>query len=458
MKRQTENKELFTIKCKINGIEEVIYFLAFTIESKRSEFVIEQTYGLDVDGCLSKDFTAFTEGSTEQLILDFVKFGDVRPLVNSGVVLFERPEKGEISRNIAIFDQRTGYSYTVGGIGLISATENPSHFILSDPLIDQEYGEYQKRKGNQVGGIHYFSEKGMKAEENSSVVGVFEYDTGPYNIIKKMHESERIKKLGINSPTYIAGGVIKNFGDSRFGFTIYRNYLTPEYLPNIGLYVDNRGSFKPHLKTYIDSKYSQLYLLHTKIKESHGQPSVTNTLAEIDITKTDDNLRCQIKDFQTNKPIPKNKKKIILDGLSPTPTGWLVKKSPHSAAQLYDLQLAILQDFNVVNCLQRQITNLQDRFNFITNGCAQMLMLVNKAYPICSEPECSEAINFAMRCFYEHLQRTDDFSQFNFVISGAFSHRAFSNSRKFHDQVELIFRQEAIPKTAVDAYAASRGN
>lgn len=457
MRIPSENKDLFTIKCKINGIEEVINFLHFTVESHRSAFDIEQTYGLDNDGLLSKEFIPFRDGSAEQLILDFIKTGDVSQLLNSGVVLFDRPLRGEISRNIALFDPKTGYSYTVGGIGLISATENPAHFVLSDPPTDQKFGDYQKKKGNQVGGVHYFSEDGMKSEKNTSVVGVFEYDTGPYNLIKKMHESERLKTLGINTPTYIAGGVIKNIGQSRFGFTIYRNYLTPEYLPNLGLYIDNQGQFKQHLLTYLESKYAQLYLLHTIIKESHGQPTVTNTLSEIDICKTDNNLKCQIKDFQTNKPIPKNTNKIIPDGISPTPTGWLALKSPHAAAQIYDLQLAILQDFNVVNTLQRHITNIQDRFDFISNRCAQMLLLVNKAYPVCTETECLDAINFSIQCFYEHLQRTSDFSQFNFVISGAFAHKAFANSRMFSDQVELIFRQDAIPKTPFDAYAATRG-
>ena len=458
MQIQNESKNNFTIKCKINGVEETLNFLPFTLESDRSEFVIEQTYGLNKEGHISENFISFPDNSTEQLIIEFISSGDISRLLNAEIVLFERPQKGEISRNIAIFDPKTGYSYTVGGVGLIHSTDNPSHFILSDPILDQKYGDYQRKSGNQIGGVQYFTDKGMQAEENTSVVGVFEYDTGPYNIIKKMLESERIKKLGINAPTYIAGGVIRNFGDSRYGFTIYRNHLTPEYLTNIGLYIDKKGEYKQHLKTYLKSKYTQLYTLHTKIKESHGQPSATNTLAEIDTTKKQNNLKCQIKDFQTNRPIPLNKERIILDGLSPTPTGWIVKKSPHSSAQLYDVQLAILQDFNVVNMLQNQIINDQSRFDFIRARCSQMLVLVNSAYPICSDVECNDAIEFSMRCFYEHLKRTGDFSQFNFVISGAFTHKLFSNSRKFKDQVELVFRQETIPEVMVDAYAATKGS
>jgi len=456
MTKQAKSGKPYSLECTVNGAKETLRFQPFTMESERSEYLIEQEYGLDENGSLSKEFSPFEKGSTEALLIDFVRLGDVKILKDAGIVLFERPEKGNISRNLAVFDPTTGLSYTIGGVGLIKPTEDSAHFILTDPLLDDEFGAYQEERGNPIGGTQWFSEDGMTASINTSTVGTIEYNSGPYHAERKSLENERLRKLGMNCPRFIAAGPIKNIGDSKFGFTIYRNSLTPEYLPNIGLYIDANGNFKKNFNVYLQSKYSQLYKMHTEIKESHGQPSVTNTLAEINIYETEANLTAQIKDFETNQPIPKNKKCIVLDGVSPTPTGWVVKKSPHAGAQLYDIQFAVLQDFNVVNALINRISDLQQRFNFITQQCTRILLSISQVYPICDPKETGEAIEFAMKTFYEHLKRTNDFSQFNFVISGCFAHRWFANSKQFKGQVLLEYRPETIPSELVDAFKAVR--
>jgi hypothetical protein len=185
--------------------------------------------------------------------------------------------------------------------------------------------------------------------------------------------------------------------------------------------------------------------LHNEINESHGQPTATNTLAEINILNKENNLVCQIKDFATNQLIPKNKKKIIKDGISPVPTEWICKKSPHVGAQIYDIQLGTLQEFNVLNGTIDRIVNQQERFNFIANQTARILLKICAVYPICSEAKYNEAIEFSIKCFYEHLKRTGDFGCYNYIISGAFAHRFFGNSGRFHKQVEFIKSQSKLP-------------
>lgn len=449
MKKTQPKKENISIKCTINGFPENIFFAPYSIDSERSTYQIKQEYGLDKDGKFSSDFIPFEEGTVEKLLMDFVASGNILDLTDAGILLCERPTKGNISRNLALFDPKSGLSYTIGGIGLIKPTDDPSHFILTDPLLNEEYGKYQKVRGNPVAGTQWFSDEGMKGTLNTSTVGTIEYNTGPYHAVRKALENEKLKEKGLNCPQFIAAGPITSISNSKFGFTIYRSKLTPEYLLNLGLYIDETGNFKPNYFTYLKSKYSQLFKLHNEIQESHGQPSSTNTLAEINISSSKDNLECQIKDFETNQPIPTNKKKIILDGLSPTPTGWICKKSPHAASQLYDLQLSILQEFNVLNPIINRINGAKQTFDFITQQSGRILYAVNKEYGISSESECLAAIEFAMKCFYEHYQRTRDFSQFNFVISGVFTHKWFENSKRFGDEVEIMKSNEPLPKHLV---------
>jgi len=449
MENTTTNTKPTSIECTINGIPETIRFSPFTMESERSPYTVEQEYGLDRDGNFSTSFVPFEDGTIEKLLMDFVQDGDIQALTDAGIILCERPEAGNISRNIALFDPKSGFSYTVGGIGLIKPTKDPIHFILSDPLFDEEYGAYQKKRKNPVGGTQWFTEEGMTGTINTSIVGTLEYNSGPYHAVRKALENEKLKEKGLNCPQFIAAGPITSIADSKFGFTIYRSNLTPEYFLNLGLYIDQRGNLKQNYFTYLESKYSQLFKLHNELNESHGQPSITNTLTEIGIFESENNLACQIKDFETNQPIPVNKKRVILDGLSPTPTGWVCKKSPHAAAQLYDVQLSVLQEFNVIHFIKDQIKNPQDKFNFIQNQCARILFAVSKVYPISTENECKAAIEFAMKCFLEHLQRTGDFSQYNYVISGAFAHKWFANSKRFGKQVEIIKSKEPLPKSLV---------
>ena len=449
MENRTNNRDALSIACTINGFEENIQFATFTMDSERSVFTIEQEYGLDSKGELSSSFIPFENGTVEKLLIDFVQNGDVKALTDAGIILSERPGEGNISRNLALFDPKSGFSYTVGGIGLIKPTKDPTHFVLTDPLIDETYGKYQKERGNPVGGTQWFTEDGMTGSINTSVVGTLEYNSGPYHAVRKALENEKLKERGLNCPKFVAAGPITSFANSKFGFTIYRSNLTPEYFLNLGLYIDQGGNLKPNYFTYLASKYSQIYKLHTQLNESHGQPSITNTLAEINIFGSENNLVCQIKDFETNQPIPKNTDRVILDGLSPTPTGWVCKKSPHAAAQLYDVQLSLLQEFNVIVLMKDRIKEPQDKFNFIKNQCARILLAVSKVYQISSESECLDAIEFSIKCFYEHIKRTGDFSQFNYVISGAFTHKWFANSSLYSNQIEILKSKDRVPNNLV---------
>jgi hypothetical protein len=170
MTKQAKPGEPYSLECTINGSKEILRFQTFTMESERTEYKIEQEYGLDANGVLSKDFSPFEKGSTEALLIDFVRLGDVKILTNAGIVLFERPEKGNISRNLAVFDPKTGFSYTIGGLGLIKPTNDCEHFILTNPILGEEYGAYQEKRGSPIGGTQWFSRDGMTSSINTSRV------------------------------------------------------------------------------------------------------------------------------------------------------------------------------------------------------------------------------------------------------------------------------------------------
>lgn len=434
---ENKNKAVW-VHCKINGAEEVIKFSPYSLDSKRSAYEITQAYGLDSNGNFSKDFTPFEENTTEHVLLDFVKTGDTSALNDAGLILCDRPSKNNISRNLGVFDPKSGLMYFIGGIGLISPTEDNTHFTLNDPLLDERFGKYQEERGNPAGGTQYFSDEGIKGSTNESTVGTLEYKTGLYHAERKALENEKLKSLGINCPKFIAAGPINSIADGKFGFTIYRSNITPEYMLNLGLYLTQQAQFKKSYQDYLRSKYSQLYTLHTEIGESHGQPSLTNTLCEIDLNQTDNNIQCQVKDFETNHPLPTNTSTIIEEGISTIPTGWAVKKSPAAAAQLYDLQHALLQELNVLLLPTKSIEDVQQRFNFITHQSANILLAVAANYPVASEEQSRAAIQFAMDTFIAILKRTQSFDAYNEIIAGAFAHKLFALSETYQDQVVLI--------------------
>jgi len=192
-KVERKNKATW-VTCKVNIKSEVLKFSPYTLESERSPFTIRQEYGLDADGKFGESFVPFKEDSTEKRLLDFVQSGNVSDLTDAGLVLCDRPSKGDISRNLGVFDPESGKIYFIGGIGLIKPTKDVSHFVLTDPLLNERYGAYQERHGNSAGGTQYFNEQGMTGSVNRSVVGTLEYNTGPYHAVRKALENEKLKQ------------------------------------------------------------------------------------------------------------------------------------------------------------------------------------------------------------------------------------------------------------------------
>ncbi len=436
---QQSELEGYSFTCKVNGVDELIRFSPYRITSMRSEFNISQEYGLDSEGKLSTDFVPFESGSVEALMMDVLRSGEVEQLRDAGLVFYERPPTGSISRNLAVYDPKTGLSYTIGGLGFIAPDANDkTHFLLKDPLLDDTYGAYQKRHGQNVGGTKLVSDDGFKTVANHSVVGAVEYKSGTYQVVRKIQETERMKGLGINAPTFIAAGPILNIADGKYGFTIYRSHLTPEYLLNISLYLDQGANFKKNFEVFLKSKYSQLAHMHRGLGESHGQPSNTNTLCQIKVFEEEDNLSCQIKDFQTNQALPSKRTKTIEDGLCPIASGYIVKKSPYVAAMIYDLQHSLTQELNVLFVPSRFIKDVQQKFNYLTNQSARLLRVVAGSYGIADIKIAQEAIDFAVHRYLELLKHGTPMDKYNEVIAGIFAHKLFELSSEYGEEVEII--------------------
>jgi len=436
---QTNNdKKGYSFSCTVNGMNELIRFSPFTMNSERSPYEIQQEYGLDKDGKISKDFVPFKDGSTESLLIEVVKTGKIERLVDAGLVLCERPQEGNISRNLAVYDPKSGFSYTIGGLGFIAPNAgDKTHFTLKDPLLDQKYQDYQKKLGNKVGGTQLVNDDGFQSIPNKSIVGTIEYNTGPYHVVRKMLENEKLQRMGINAPTFIAVGPILNLADGKFGFSIYRGHLTPEYLLNLSIFLDKNANFKKNYQIFLESKYGQLVKLHREIGETHGQPSNTNTLSQINIFEEHNNLSCQVKDFETNHPIPSVIEKKIEDGLCPLPVGYRVRKSPHAAALIYDLQHCLTQELNILYIPSRFTKNVQEKFNYISNNAARLLRSVAKIYDIASDEESQKAIDFAIHRYYEVIKKGVDLDRYNEIIAGVFVHKWFSLSPSYCSQVSL---------------------
>lgn len=436
-KVENKNKAVW-VYCKVNGADETIRFSPYTLDSKRSPYEISQEYGLSASGIFSEDFVPFEQDTTEHALIEFVKSGDTKALASAGLVLCDRPAKNNISRNLGIFDPKSGLMYFIGGVGLITPTEDHTHFVLNDPLLDERYGKYQDERGNPAGGTQYFSNEGVKGSINESTVGTLEYKTGLYHAVRKALENEKLKDRGVNCPSFVAAGPITSIANGKFGFTIYRSNITPEYMLNLGLYLNERAQFKKNYEDYLGSKYSQLFMLHTIIGESHGQPSITNTLCEINLHQSDNNIRCQIKDFETNHPLPTNEALVIEEGVASVPVGWAARKSPKAGAQLYDLQHALLQELNILLLPARSIQDPQQRFNYLSQQSAKLLLLVSKHYLIATEEQSRAAIQFSIDTFISMLKLTGSFDAYNEIIAGAFAHKLFSLSDLYKAQVTLF--------------------
>lgn len=436
---QQSELEGYSLTCQVNGVEERIRFSPYRLTSERSTFEISQDYGLDKDGKLSTDFVPFEDGSVEQLMLDVIRSGEVDQLSQAGLVFYERPPAGNISRNLAVYDPKSGLSYTIGGLGFIAPDpDDKAHFVLKDPLLDDSYEAYQRRHGHNEGGTKLYSDDGFKVVSNQSVVGAVEYQSGPYQVVRKINETEKMKEAGINTPTFIAAGPILSLESGKYGFTIYRSPLTPEYLLNISLYLDQGANFKKNFEVFLQSKYSQIAHMHRVLGETHGQPSNTNTLCQIGVFDEQDNLSCQIKDFQTNQPVPENREKTIEDGLCPIASGYLVKKSPHASALIYDLQLSLTQELNVLFVPSRYIKDVQQKFNYLTNQSARLLRVVALTYDIAELKVAQEAIDFAVHLYLDLVKAGASIDKYNEILAGVFAHKLFALSAAYGKEVEIV--------------------
>lgn len=420
------------------NFKEVVRFSPYRLSSERSEFDITQVYGLDANGETSIDFIPFESGSVEALLIDVIRDGRVERLEERGLILNERPLKGEISRNLSVYDPETNFCYTIGGLGLIRHDENDhTHFILSDPQVETIFSQYQGKRKKNVGGTCLFNEEGMYFTTNMSKIGTMEYESGPYHIVRKIAENIKLAKKGLNAPTFIAAGPIHNLENGKFGFSIYRSQLTPEYMLNLPLYLDQTAQFRNHYKTFIQSKYQQLALLHHQLGETHGQFSNTNTLIEIRIVNDEIILACQVKDFETNHPVPKNTNKIIDEGICPIDIGIKVRKSPHVASMIYDLQLSITQELNVLFIPLQSITDTNMRFQFILQKTLELILLIVAAYGV--NPENTRAIQqFTINTFTAALNKGIDIANYNKILGGLISHAIYGFSKTYANQIEIV--------------------
>lgn len=413
-----------------------IRFSPFSLSSERDAYEITQEWGLDAQGKSSKAFVPFKKGTDEDLLLDLIKSGDLKPLTDAGWVLCDRPRKGGISRNVSVYNPKTNYCYTVGGIGLVCSTKEVSNFTLKNPKLTREFEEYQKKRNQPVGGCCYFTNDGMQFVGNDCKLGVLEFATGLYSIERKISETIRFGEAGINVPTYIAAGRINNLGDGKYEFSIYRSQLNPEYMINIDLFMDEKLSFTPLFKTYIASKYQQLSRIHHTLGESHAQPTATNALLELRLTDNGIEPLCQIKDFDTNRPLPSAKQRSIEDGICAIPLGFTVKKSPYLAAIIYDLQIAITQELNVLYLGIKMITDVNQALQFILARSAELTQLISTSYGLDSV-NLSNTINFSHNVFVEAIKKGSSIDAYTQILGGAIANGLFAFGKEFATQVEI---------------------
>jgi hypothetical protein len=427
-----------SIEITINGSPQIIRFSPYRLTSIRDTFDITQEYGLDEQGNISKDFIPFSKDSREQILLDTIITDDIKKLIKNGFILNERPSRGEISRNLAVYDPSTEYSYTIGGIGFIRPdADDHTHFELCNPDLTQTFSIYQKKQGMHEGGSRFITEEGFTELTNISNLGTIEYNHGPYHVVRKVLENEKLKKLGINAPTFIAAGPINNLMDGKYGFSIYRSALAPEYMLNMSMYLDKNANLNNNYSLFLKSKYQQLAHLHREIGESHGQPSNTNTLAELTKEDNDYIIKCQVKDFETNHPTPKNINKIIDDGICPEKIGVDVKKSPHIAAMIYDMQIALTQELNVLFIPLRMINHNDTKIKYI---CAQTPFIIHNviaAYGI-NKGQDQEIINFTLHHFMSAVKKGIPISAYSDVIGGVLAHALFGFSERYKNQIEIL--------------------
>lgn len=432
-----------TLHLCVNGQPEIVRFSPFNLSSERMRFELDQTYGLDANGHFSTEFVPFPADSTEQFLMDVMASGDVEKLAERGLLICERPLKKYVARSLAVFDPQTFLYYTLGGFGsLMPDPDDVKTFVLKNPEPSIAYREYLIENDLEVPGTCFFTEEGTESYPNASRLGVFAYEEGRYHMLKKTLENEEVKAKGICTPDFIAIGRISNIDAGKWGFSIYRSYLTPEYLLNLNLFWDDQAQLKQNYFIYLDSKYRQLAHLHRNIGKNHGQPTNTNTLAELlpkqSGTPNDFSIRCQVKDYETLKDIPKNVQKIIDDGICPINLGMTVRKSPHAAAMIYDLQLAITQEFNVLLIPLRSTDNVRDKVNYILAQASKIIPAIAHSYGINTPDQHQGIINFCFKHMLDAFNRNVPIDKYNDLLGGLLAHALFGFSPAYQDQIEIV--------------------
>ncbi len=424
---------------RIHDQLEQVRFLPWTLESTRMPYELSLDYGLDALGNLSEQPQPFAPDSVEHHLLNVIRTGDITPLLARGFILNERPGQGDISRNVSLYDPAANTCYTLGGIGLVkSDPDNRERFTLSDPLLNQRYRDHEANK-NDPGGTRYVSEKGFVTIENNSRIGVMEYQSGPYHMVGKTLDCERMRKAGLTTPQYIAAGRIRNLADGRYGFSIYRSSLTPDFLPNLHLFLDQQARLKPLYFRFLQSKYAQLGFLHRQLGETHGQPTNTNTLVEIVAKDSPEgfDVRCQYKDFATLHKIPQTTRKTLKDGICPINIGKTILKSPKVAAMIYDLQLALTQELNVLILPLGMFPRTDHKLAYLLDSLPKLLIAVVRAYGINRPDQIQALLDFSLAPTLGAIERGLPAEQFNLVLGGVAAHAMFGFSEAYYNQIEV---------------------
>lgn len=445
----------------INNSSELVRFSPYHVTSKRKLFDLTQTHGLNENGDFSEDFIPFREGSIEKLMLDVIQTGNVTLLTDQQMILAERPQKNSASRSLSVFDPATGMYYTLGGIGAISPTRKDHRtFELCDPRPDILYRDFCRKQKVDSGGTRYVTDAGFIEVDNPSLLGIFPYNDPVRGLVRKANLTTQMCKSGMSSPQYIAIGTINNVADGWAGFSIYRSFLTPEYLLNCNLWWDEQGQLKPHYFQYLHSKYQQIQRMHFEFGHTHGQLSNTNTLAEIVPTektggRSNHFIRCQIKDFDTYRPLPTSRFKSIQDGLCIVNIGMTVLKSPLVAALINDMQLALTQEFNSLYIPIRMAQHRKDKIAYIRAQAPRIIHAALKSYGFNTEQEIFQTINFSMDITLKKLsEKVVEPEQFSLILGGVAAHAMFGMSERSASQIELIQAKPVIKsKRAIESYA-----
>ena len=423
----------------IMGERQSVRFDNFPLVNNRMPYEVE----LLSEGAAGKRFefseSAAPHETLEWCLLEFVKSADVSLLALHNLRIVESPGASVISRNITLVDTVNHVMYVIGGIGLVRFDDDRKVLTLNNPLLDQGYGVYQSARDRNPGGVVYITDEGVKSEDNATPLGVCYATQGPYSLVKKVEKTEQVRSAGIRTPDYLFVGRIKNLANGEWGFSVYKTPIQPDYLRNLRLYLDSTANFKAVFLEYLCCKYAALRVLHSSLGCSHGQPTVENAGAILVLNENGDaHGDCIIKDMDTLKPLPKSLVKSIIEGPCPQRVGINIKKSPHVAAQTYDLQLAVTQELNILLIASKQLPTLDVKLQFLKYQLSVVFGEICRAYNI-NEPNQTPAIlKFCLSHFVRAVQKGLEFEAFTEVIGGLFANAVFGFSDQYKDQIEVV--------------------